>query len=262
MVRWDYPLGVLEHANHLPLQVRWHYTTVLTIAHVVGHPQEDSFTVFLDYALNSGHQKNWTRVLIFQVTSPSPSSIHSLPFTLRNLSLYMLSSAPSKYTFIGITQEWNVVLFGDDTKLIKEGSTAKEITLDSSSSRRSLFQDIFGKSAFAVSPNAPALPMKSPTRPWTGKEAVEAFDSPAYIMPPLDTLYDPIMNSLMKPRFENIRDNSMGPGDEDAEMDAEDVDTVLASTRRLPRIVSRGEIETFIELFRKHSIRCKFPPLF
>jgi NET1-associated nuclear protein 1 (U3 small nucleolar RNA-associated protein 17) len=160
------------------------------------------------------------------------------------------------YTFVGITRDWNVVLFGEETRLNEEGSTAKEIALISLPSRRSLFQDIFGKSAFADSQVVPALPVENLTRCWTGKEALDAFDSPAYLMPPLGSLYDPIMDGLLKPRPETVHNGSMGTGDEDVEMDEEDVVAVFADTHR-HRMVSREEVDTFIELFRKHSIQCR-----
>jgi NET1-associated nuclear protein 1 (U3 small nucleolar RNA-associated protein 17) len=256
VVRQNYIIN--EPANHMSLEVRWHYRTLLTITHVVAHPQEDSFAVFLGHAPNSEHQKAGTRALIFRATSSSPSSTHSLPFCLRNLSLYTLSRASSIFTFIGITRDWNVVLFGDEAKrLVEEGSMAKEITLISPSSRRSLFQDIFGKSAFNDSQIVPTLLVESPIRPGTGKEAIDAFDSPAYLMPPLDSLYDPVMDGLLKSRPETVDDGSIGPGNEDVEIDEEDMDAVFAGIRS-PRIVSRDEVNTFIELFRKHSIQCRF----
>jgi len=160
------------------------------------------------------------------------------------------------YSFVGITQDWNVVLFGDESKLIEEGSTARGIAPISTSSRRSLFQDIFGKSAFADSSIIPSL-LDSPTHLWTGKEAINAFDSPAYLMPSLGSLYDPIIDGFLKPRREILHDDSVvEAGDEDVEMDEESAVMAFAGTRR-HRKVSGKEVDTFIELFRKHSIQCK-----
>lgn len=235
----------------MSLEVRWHYKTVLSISHVVPHPHDDSFVVFLTHVPN---QKAKTRALIFGTTSSSPSSVHSLPFCLRNLSLYTRSRVLPTYTFVGITQDWNVVLFGDEARLIEEGSTAKDIAPVSVPSSRSLFQDIFGKSAFAGLQSVQALPTESPTRSWTGKVAFDAFDSPTYLMLPLGNVYDSIMEGFLKRRPEAARDGSIGPGDEDVEMDEDEV-AMVADIRR-PRIVSREEVDIFVELFRKHSIQC------
>jgi NET1-associated nuclear protein 1 (U3 small nucleolar RNA-associated protein 17) len=170
--------------------------------------------------------------------------------------MYTPSHVSSTYTFIGITRDWNVVLFGDEVTLAEEGSTAKKITPASSSSSRSLFQDIFGKSAFSGSEIVPPLSTERPSRPWTGKESIDIFDAPAYLMPPLGSLYDHIMDGLLKPQPESSHDENVKSHDEDVEMDEEDENVISTGTRQ-PRIVSREEIDTFTELFRKHSIRRK-----
>jgi len=171
----------------------------------------------------------------------------------------MLSRAPTTYTFVGITRDWNVVLFGDGARLIEEGSTAKEIAPISAPSRRSLFQAIFGKSAFDHSQSVQAVPAERPGHCRTSKDVFGAFDSPTHLMPPLGNLYDLVMEGLLKRRSETAHDGTMVPGDDDIEMDEEDAVAVVADARR-PRIVSREEVDTFIELFRKHSIQCLTHP--
>jgi NET1-associated nuclear protein 1 (U3 small nucleolar RNA-associated protein 17) len=171
--------------------------------------------------------------------------------------MYTPLRVASMYTFIGITRDWNVVLFGDEVRLAEEGSTAKKITPTLPSSNRSLFQDIFGKSAFSGSQIVPSLSAERPSRPWTGKEAISVFDTPAYLMPPLGSLYDHVMDGLLKLRPETFHDESVESRDEDVEMDEENENAMSAGTRQ-PRIVSREEIDTFTELFRKHSIQRRF----
>ena len=73
-------------------------------------------------------------------------------------------------------------------------------------------------------------------------------------MLPLGNVYDSIMEGFLKRRPEAARDGSIGPGDEDVEMDEDEV-AMVADIRR-PRIVSREEVDIFVELFRKHSIQC------
>ena len=228
----------------------------MTISHVVTHPHEDSFVVFLGHAPHPQHQNARTKALIFGATSSSPSSVHSVPFYLRNLSLYTLSRVPLTYTFVGITRDWNVVLFGDGARLIEKGSTAKEIAPILEPSRRSLFQDIFGKSAFAGSQGVQTLPTENSAHSRTSKDAFSAFDSPTYLMPPLGNLYDSVMDDLLKRRPETSHDGTIVPGDDDdVEMEEEHTVAMVTDIRR-PRLVSREEVDTFIELFRKHSIRC------
>jgi len=70
----------------------------------------------------------------------------------------------------------------------------------------------------------------------------------------LGSLYDHIMDGLLKPQPESSHDENVKSHDEDVEMDEEDENVISTGTRQ-PRIVSREEIDTFTELFRKHSIR-------
>jgi hypothetical protein len=108
-----------------------------------------------------------------------------------------------------------------------EDATAIEI-VPSAQQKRTLFQDIFGESAFTSSH---PVPTGEVPRLQTGREARTVFDGPAYLMPPIETLVDPLVDALLRHRPEE--DNSVSfqevldlggevSSDDDAEIDAGD----------------------------------------
>ncbi|KAF8078907.1 hypothetical protein FPV67DRAFT_84370 [Lyophyllum atratum] len=244
----EYNLTLWDLVSH---SVRWNYKALLTIDKVVPHAEEDSFTVFHE---SSGHELPKTRVLTFRVASSTPSSVHSIPFKLRNLSRYPFSRHPSGRVFVGITHDWSVVLFGEGAKLTKEeGSTGTEIASSSTPTRHTLFQDIFGKSAFAE-PQTISISFDGKNQPRNAQATTDVFNSPAYLMPPLEHLFSPLMDGFLKPR---LYDSSprVTPEDEDVDMEDEPADLVRAGVQRA-RVVNQKEMDVFIDLFKKHSVKC------
>lgn len=238
-------------------KVRWHHKTLSMIKNLVPHPEDDTFAVFYSHRTTKEHLK--TRVSIFHVRSSVPSSIRSIPFMLRNISLNVPYSERSMYTFVGITQDWRVVQFGDDCKMIKEaGSAARGLTSDHIPSRRTLFRDIFGKSAFAEVPTLSSSSVEMGKRPalWTGKEASDTFTSPAYLMPPLEHLFEPLIARFLIPRDQDIAQSRvMEPEEPDVDME-EDVQDPMISGVHQPRNVDQEEMDSFVALFRRHTVTC------
>lgn len=237
-------------------KVRWHHKTLSMIENLVPHPEDDTFAVFYNHRANKEHLK--TRVSIFHVRSSIPSSIHSIPFMLRNISLNVNYSERSMYAFVGITQDWRVVQFGDGCKIVKEaGYAARGLTSDHIPSRRTLFQDIFGKSAFAEVPT-PSSSVEMGKRPalWIGKEASDTFTSPAYLMPPLEHLFEPLIARFLIPRDQDIAQSRVvEPGEPDVDMEEDVQDPMISGVHR-PRMVDQEEMDSFVTLFRRHTVTC------
>ncbi|KAG5647763.1 hypothetical protein DXG03_008486 [Asterophora parasitica] len=230
--------------------IRWTYKALLTIDRVVPHAEADTFAVFHD---SSDQELPKTRVSIFRAASSTPASSHSIPFRLRNLSPYPLSQKPSGQVFVGITDDWSVVLFGDGAKLAKEeGATATEIASSSTPARRTLFQDIFGKSAFAEPPTVSVV-ADGGNRPRNGKASADVFDSPAYLMPALEHLFNPLMDKFLKPRLDDSPVH-VNPEDEDVDMDEEPADVAFVSGQS-SRVVNQEEMDAFVSLFKNHFIK-------
>lgn len=73
-------------------------------------------------------------------------------------------------------------------------------------------------------------------------------------MPPMEHLFDPLINSFLRLRPEEALTPN-ATEDEDAEMEEEVVGPVLMGSQRT-RAVSQEEMDIFVDLFRKHSTKC------
>ncbi|KAG6841761.1 hypothetical protein C0991_007090 [Blastosporella zonata] len=235
----------------LSQSARWTYKALLSINEVVPHPETDSFAVF-HTSLNQ--ELRQTRILVFRAASSTPHIAHSVPFKLRGITPYSLAKSLG-HTFIGITDDWSVVLFGDDAKQVpEEGSTATGITAPSVTQKRTLFQDIFGKSAFAGTP-APFTGDAQYTPPV--KATADAFDAPVYMMPAFEHYFDHLVCGFLRPRLHDTP--ALVPHDEeDVDMDEEPADPVVVGVHHM-RVVGQDEMDSFVALFRNHSIKC-LPP--
>ncbi|KIY67198.1 WD40 repeat-like protein [Cylindrobasidium torrendii FP15055 ss-10] len=184
-----------------------------------------------------------TRVVTISCAS-TREVIHQLPFTVRAI-------APLSSHFVAITQDWSLVRFGDNVlRVVEEGSSARSIHQLATSSKNTLFQDIFGKSAFAPRQAAPAVinvSEASTIRP--------LFDGPSYMMPPMASLFDDAMSGFMHERVENASDEVDVDGDVDMEEPSEPL--VLAKPMRA---VSKEEMTAFVDMFKHTSLQPKHRP--
>ncbi|CAL1695057.1 unnamed protein product [Somion occarium] len=239
--------------------VKWHYRSTMAITGLVTHPVQDTFIIFEQQSESSSTLVS-TRVVMFTPRSAIPSQIRSLPFRLLSVvpcpASWTAPGSASSLAFVAITDAWSVVLLGDDVKLPEEqGSVGRGLKGTSPAAKRTLFQDIFGASAFSdVTP--PSAPIIQTPATWKGKEVEKIFDAPAYLMPPLDTLFDPLMEDFLTLR---PADESAGVEDEeqhaeDVEMDAEGEDGPILVGNRLERVVDGGEMVAMVELFMNHAI--------
>lgn len=245
--------------------VRWHHKATSKIDSVISHPHDETFALFHHDDTPSSSPRS-TRISLFSPSSPTPHASHTLPFALLNLAWYRPPSpSPSttSYTLVGITHTWSVVLFGDDARAPDdEGASARSLSAPGSE-KRTLFQDIFGKAAFAADrsnePSTAAAAHKSKSK----DAAASIFDAPAYLMPPLETLFDPLMKGFLKPRAADEArgaDDARG-ADEDVAMEVEvEVEGPLVLGGQQRRVVDAAEIGALTELFRAHAIKvCVFP---
>ncbi|KAI0045205.1 WD40 repeat-like protein [Auriscalpium vulgare] len=242
----------------------WH-RVFETVDAVVPHPFDDSFAVFQPSTVKGAP----TQVSIFRATSDRLQSTRSLPFRLRECAWYPgTGDASRSFHLVGITEAWDVVFFGDDVRLrTSPGSSATGLVPGTSSRpRNTLFQDIFGEAALADVSAPPTT--DAPPRTWNGKELSDVFDAPAYLMPPLETLFDSLMSSFLQPRAAAAATGST-PGkarpqaaeddsddsDEEMDVDDDDGDAPAVSSARVIRHVDGFEMGTFVALFRQHAVK-------
>ncbi|KAH9836956.1 WD40 repeat-like protein [Rhodofomes roseus] len=249
----------------LTRSMRWRYTNINVVDRLVVHHTEESFAV-LERCATSGHASPSSRVIILHTASPVPTAIRTLPFNIRvamsHPSLDSFSAKPSSFVLVGITHKWSVAVFGDEVRLPEDkGSSARSIGNESVAgpSKRTLFHDIFGASALVeTTPNA-TLPLEPDiTHSWRGKEVAEIFDAPTYLMPPVTSLFDTLVDSFLtvktsdrtaKPEEEEEEERQ----DEDIEM--EDGTEPLITEDRIERVVNKREMEAFVDLFKNCAMR-------
>lgn len=230
------------------------------ITRLIADPTQDSFLVF-ERPADSLPSAVATHVVMFSPRSAVPTQTRSLPFRLLSIvpcpANWTKLNDTSSSAFVAITDSWNVVLLGDDVKLPQEeGSTGRGLKgAPVPAAKRTLFQDIFGASAFVGV--TPPPPVAEKPAGWKGKEVEKIFDAPAYLMPPLDTLFDPLMDDFLTIRKpEDSTGGEEAHVEEDIEMDAEGDDGPILVGNRLERTVGGGEMAAMVELFMHHAI-CK-----
>ncbi|KAF9074836.1 quinon protein alcohol dehydrogenase-like superfamily [Rhodocollybia butyracea] len=232
--------------------VRFTFTCSYPIYTVVPHPDNENFAVFTSAALER------SRVHIFSPLTPKPSKTAYLPFMLQSVVWY--SPKPSiPFSLAGITQDWRFVLVGEDVKAPEEeGKLAMGIKSRSPLQRRTLFQDIFGKSIFEQTPADPSS--AAVLRESAGILDRTLFEVPAYLAPPVESLFDPfIMGFLRRSHESNIFLLPEEPTDEDMSMEVDDSNEPLPLSSRVLNVEAK-EVSSLVSLFQLHSLQPRAPP--
>lgn len=189
-----------------------------------------------------------TTVSIFQALSSTPTAIRSLPFGLRN-AVWASFNSGSGFNLVGITHSWRVVTFGDSRQTLKdEGRTATAMNIQNQPPKRTLFEDIFGVSAFA---STSSDPVHAPSLLRKNSKSHEVFDTPVYLAPSLDDLFNPLIKSFLtlRPSEPSIADDAHDDDDDDIVME-EEQDTTSSASRHASRVPNPGEMDAFTKLFR------------
>ncbi|KAK0505679.1 WD40-repeat-containing domain protein [Armillaria luteobubalina] len=222
--------------------VRWNYRCPTQVKSVLC--LRDSFVVLSETG-------TITNARIFSPISSEPSRSLKLPFTLRGFAPYTSTN------FVGITHDWSVVIFGDNvTPISEEGSAARSIPMSSVSQARTLFQDIFGKSAFA--PQSSTSNLSSSAATSAPSKVRSLFDGPSYLMPPLESLFDDVMDDFLKPR--QVRIANVAEDDVDVDMDIDEPADVPPAAVRRKLVMNEEEMGVFVDLFKAHSLKVKSHP--
>ncbi|KAF8899035.1 WD40 repeat-like protein [Infundibulicybe gibba] len=219
------------------------------ITGLIPHRNHDAFALFQ-------RSEQQTKVSLFRPSSPTPYATQTLPFTLKTFLWHSLSNS-SSFAFVGITTDWRVITFGDEIQHAEsEGDAPQEITPNSLPLKRTLFQDIFGKTAFTETSTQSPSTTTDTTR---HKDNAGGFpDVPTYLMPPIDNLFESIIKHAQEDRTERDKPASnLVQGDEDVAMDDADVHPVSSIGKR---VVEENEILFLIDLFKTHGVDRKSPP--
>lgn len=199
-----------------------------------------------------------SKVLFFGPDSSRPLDTKALPFRFRVVDWNHGSSNNSTRSMIGITQSWNIVVCGDGSRgALGIEDIPREIDRTTGIvPRKTLFQDIFGASAFADTPTtiSPAVASTPHLAAGDRQDFASLFDIPAYLAPPLETVYSTLIGSFLvkpsehaEPQVSDDRDDS----------DGMDVDSKPRQVVRRPRIVEDKELDGLVERLRAHTLERK-----
>ncbi|KAF7971392.1 hypothetical protein HWV62_21226 [Athelia sp. TMB] len=228
---------------------------------VLAHPRDDIFAILHCSSVSPRSGRHTTPITLFRASSPAPYQKYTIPFGLLSSTWYPTArsgpSNSSSFSLVGITKDYSVIMFGDDVSApADEGATAQNIVAGATEPKHTLFQDIFGASAFGVpngvSRSRPSVALQMNLLTSSNTESLTLFDTPAYLMPPITSLYEPLMDSLIKPRSSVAIESEEQPGntDEDIEMAGQSDDDVISFGVQRQRVVNDDEMNMFIDMFR------------
>ncbi|THV07517.1 WD40 repeat-like protein [Dendrothele bispora CBS 962.96] len=238
--------------------VRWSYKSSTKIETLVPHPEDNTFALF------TSASGNVSKINVFATSLPTPVRNLSLPLSLRAVAWYFpkhISPDPLKsYSLVGISRDWRIIVCGDNVSSgvgmpEEEGTATRGLKSFAPSQRRTLFQDIFGKSIFDP------VESSSTYEPKVGVSEgsiSSIFDKPTHLMPPIETLYDGLMKRYLKRRPEDVSLFASQQKDEgeDVEMEDEPMNSAPTSLRTPTSLRdSESDMPSLIELFKTHSLQ-------
>ena len=238
-----------RHFSKALLIVSWQTSSSpLRIVKIICQQKEASFAVFYSSDGDVAEAGHKTKIAVFQTISSTPTSIHHVPFGLRNVAP-LTCHRRSSYSFVGITDAFRVVVLGDSEPTFKDdGLFARGINLEAPVPKKTLFHDIFGTAAFT---DSLAEIVSAPHPPSRQEGRRELFNGPVYMAPQFDLLFEAANEGVLMSRpTENAR--SFRDYDDLGEEDLEAEYYKDTSKSHIPRLPIAGEMNIFIRVFKDH----------
>ncbi|KAF9245797.1 WD40-repeat-containing domain protein [Melanogaster broomeanus] len=233
LVVWDVvSQSVIWHVKN-----PWRYNTLMS------HPHQDTFITIS----SPGADSTWSTINIFHASSPALQMEHTVPFRILNM-------ACDSFSLVVLTHQYGVVVMKDS------GASAKSLQKGPAAPRRSLFEEMFGVSAFAdvskqhTRETADSGSGTGAVIPWRSSETASFFDAPSHLMPPIDTLFEPLISSFLRLRASD--DETGAAQAEEGHAEAED-EMPVDSVEDEPGLVQGSEVSTkavldmFVPLFKE-----------
>lgn len=231
--------------------VRWHRRHAHPYVTLVPHPYQDTFAT-----IHHSPSDTTNGLMVYSISSSTPLLSQTLPFGIRNLIWY---PAPNRFarsrmfSLVGITHAFGVVLLGHDISIADEASSSTKVLQKGQAvPKRSLFEEMFGVPAITdVSHNAASSTIDT-SLPWKSSETGSVFDTPAYLMPPMESLFDPLINGFLKLRLKGNVDEEHQSGIQgfSDEMTAEPMDTEEPAFIEMGKVSADDILDTFIPFFK------------
>ncbi|KAG1864735.1 WD40-repeat-containing domain protein [Suillus subalutaceus] len=231
--------------------VRWHRRHNHPYVNLVPHPYQDTFAT-----IHHSSSDTTNGLMVYSISSSTPLLSQTLPFGIRNLVWY---PAPSRFarsrmfSLVGITHTFGVVLLGHDINIADEASSStKALQKGLAVPKRSLFEEMFGVPALTDVSHNPVSSTSDTSLPWKSSETGSVFDAPAYLMPPMESLFEPLINGFLKLRLkENVdKEHQSGIQGVADDMTAEAMETEEPAFIEMGRVSNDDILDTFIPFFK------------
>ncbi|KAG2076892.1 WD40 repeat-like protein [Suillus decipiens] len=231
--------------------VRWHRRHNHLYVTLVPHPHQDTFAM-----IHHSPSATTNGLVVYSTSSSTPLLSQTLPFGIRNLVWYPAPNRSPRsrmFSLVGITHTFGVVLLGHDINVADEASLpTKALQKGVAVPKRSLFEEMFGVPALTdVSYNAVSSTIDT-SLPWKSSETGSVFDAPAYLMPPMQSLFEPLMNGFLKLRLKENVDEEHQSGIQGIadEMTTETMETEEPAFIEMGEVSNDDILDTFIPFFK------------
>ena len=245
--------------------VCWHFAEALRRPLLCAHPENDYFVLIRSTGDAYSKQVSQNHVAcVFGISSPSPLRTRVLPGELASVkwdSATEAPSAPDGFSLVGLTTDGIVVALGDEINstenVVTENASLSSVPV-AMTSRPTLFEHIFGESAIqTIAQSVPSIKPPKPRIPAHIHFNLEPLEGPSHLLPPMDTLFDSLIQGFIGSRSENV--SSTQPKEkasivetDDIEVDNETENSLLPLPSR--RQVDDEELDAFTEFFKAQSL--------
>ncbi|KAG9005350.1 hypothetical protein FRB90_010426 [Tulasnella sp. 427] len=222
---------------------------------VVPIPNSDEFAVAVRHP-------NQTFISIHSPFQSDPIRIRTLPFHVLRLAPLPTSNS-QQHMMAAVAADGSVSLVGDDLTVLpqREGDVERSLSgKNALSTRTSLFENVFGRSAFKDLENVDGAPqanagMDGADDRFGAAVDLRLLDGPAYLLPPIESLFTSLMEGVLVKPGTAVE---VQEADQETRMDL-DVEEVVEETVApapfvRPRDVDDSEISMLVNLFSQHAL--------
>ncbi|KAH6917000.1 WD40-repeat-containing domain protein [Coprinopsis sp. MPI-PUGE-AT-0042] len=223
--------------------VLWTFPSKSTVDFTLAHTNKSSFAVFLVPKTEAGAVE--TNVYTFDVTSPEPRSVLSLPFALRNVVSTGSKPGSKSFNLIGLTRDSRIVMIDHETP---GTPSTHALSLKFQTGKPTVFHDMFGRTL--------AEPLEGPTKPSAGPTAHDSligdvFRHPSHLLPPVSSLFEPVIASFLTPSVQRPEDDHAASDDEGDDDDAmEGIVMTSSDTQTIWPSVDAASMQKLTDFFR------------
>ncbi|KAH7886105.1 WD40-repeat-containing domain protein [Phlebopus sp. FC_14] len=237
--------------------VVWHLKNTWRYDALVPHPYQDSFIAVHSPPSNPPQ----STITVFQARSRVPQVERTLSFGVLSLVWYPQPSMQTEsFSLVCLTHSYGVVLMGDAIKTPEERVSTKTLQTGPEAPRRTLFEELFGVSALTGSSeqHQRETASSSAVLPWRCNETASFFDAPSHLIPPIETLFDPLIGGLLRTRIvdDGQEHNTHLDVTDDMMVDAVEDEP---SSVKLTEVSADSVFDVFVPLFKEMTESPDYP---